>query len=57
MHWVSMVMWDPEYSDSELRAVEASVESRDEFCPSTPLNWSADTAETLDHRPSPTKAT
>ena len=36
MHWVSMVinkkyMWDPEYSDSELRAVEASGESRDEL--------------------------
>ena len=25
-------MWDPEYCDSELRAVEASGESRDEFC-------------------------
>ena len=25
--------WDPEYCDSELRAVEASGESRDEFCP------------------------
>ena len=28
-------MWDPEYCDSELRAVEASGESRDELCPST----------------------
>ena len=26
-------MWDPEYCDSELRAVEASGESRDEFSP------------------------
>ena len=26
-------MWDPEYCDSELRAVEASGESRDELCP------------------------
>ena len=25
-------MWDPEYCDSELRAVEASGESRDELC-------------------------
>ena len=25
-------MWDPEYCDSELRAVEASGESRDEHC-------------------------
>ena len=33
-------MWDPEYCDSELRAVEASGESRNELCPST------DTAET-----------
>ena len=33
-------MWDLEYCDSELRAVEASGESRDELCPST------DTAET-----------
>ena len=33
---------DPEYPDSEIRAVEASGESRDELCPSTP----ADTAET-----------
>ena len=24
--------WDPEYCDSELRAVEASGESRDELC-------------------------
>ena len=42
MHWVLMViyMWDPEYCDSELRAVEASGESRDKVCPST------DTAET-----------
>ena len=40
---------DPEYSDSELRAVEASGESRDEqVCPSTPLNSTpADRAETL----------
>ena len=29
-------MWDPEYSDSELRAAEASGESRGELCPSTP---------------------
>ena len=35
-------MWDPEYSNSELRAVKASGESQDELCPSTP----ADTAET-----------
>ena len=35
-------MWDPEYCDSELRAAEASGESRDELCPSKP----ADTAET-----------
>ena len=34
-------MWDPEYCDSQLRAVEASGELRDELCPSTP----ADTAE------------
>ena len=50
MHWVPIViiMWDPEYSDSELRAAEASGESRDELCPSTPLNSTpADTAETL----------
>ena len=33
-------MWDPEYCDSELRAVEASGESRDGLCPPT------DTAET-----------
>ena len=35
MHWISMArdMWDPEYCDSELRAVEASGESRDELCP------------------------
>ena len=33
-------MWDPEYCDSEIRAVEASGESRDELCPST------DTADT-----------
>ena len=35
MHCISMViiMWDPEYCDSELRAVEASVESRDELRP------------------------
>ena len=26
-------MWDPEYCDSEFRAVEASGESRDELCP------------------------
>ena len=26
-------MWDPEYCDSEHRAVEASGESRDELCP------------------------
>ena len=26
-------MWDPEYSDSDLRAVEPSGESRDELCP------------------------
>ena len=26
-------MWDPEYCDSELRAVEASGDSRDELCP------------------------
>ena len=26
-------MWDPEYCDSELRAVDASGESRDELCP------------------------
>ena len=26
-------MWDLEYCDSELRAVEASGESRDELCP------------------------
>ena len=26
-------MWDPEYCDSELRAVEASGELRDELCP------------------------
>ena len=26
-------MWDPEYCDPELRAVEASGESRDELCP------------------------
>ena len=26
-------MWDPECCDSELRAVEASGESRDELCP------------------------
>ena len=25
-------MWDPEYCDSELRALEASGESRDELC-------------------------
>ena len=25
-------MWDPEYCDSELRAVEASGKSRDELC-------------------------
>ena len=31
-------MWDPEYCDSQLRAVEASGESRDELCPSTPEN-------------------
>ena len=30
-----IVMWDPEYCDSELRAVEDSGESRDELCPST----------------------
>ena len=32
-------MWDPEYCDSELRAVEASGESWDELCPcqQTPL--------------------
>ena len=35
-----LYMWDPEYCDSELGAVEASGESRDELCPST------DTAET-----------
>ena len=43
-------MWDPEYCDSQLRAVtvESSGESRDELCPSTPLNSTpADTAETL----------
>ena len=41
-------MWDPEYSDSELRAVEASGESRDELCPSTPLNYTpADIAEAI----------
>ena len=33
-------MWDPEYCDSELGAVEDSGESRDELCPSK------DTAET-----------
>ena len=35
MHCISMVMimWDPEYCGSELRAVEASGESRDELCP------------------------
>ena len=32
------IMWDPEYCDSQLRAVEASGESRDELCPSTPEN-------------------
>ena len=26
-------IWDPEYCDSELRAVETSGESRDELCP------------------------
>ena len=26
-------MWDPEYCDSELRAVEARGESLDELCP------------------------
>ena len=31
-------MWDPEYCDTQLRAVEASGESRDELCPSTPEN-------------------
>ena len=35
-------MWDPEYSDSELRAVEASGKSRDKLCPST----RADSTET-----------
>ena len=30
-------MWDPEYCDSELRAVEASGESRDAFRPQTQL--------------------
>ena len=35
-----LYMWDPEYCDSELGAVEASGESRYELCPST------DTAET-----------
>ena len=34
----SLCTRDPEYSDSELRAVEASGESRDELCPSTPLS-------------------
>ena len=28
-----VIMWDPEYCDSELRAVEASGESLDELCP------------------------
>ena len=34
MYWVSMViiMWDPEYCDSQVIAVEASGESRDELC-------------------------
>ena len=36
------IMWDPEYSDSELRAVEASGQSRDELYTSTP----ADSTET-----------
>ena len=31
-------MWDPEYCESQLRAVEASGESRDELCPSRPAN-------------------
>ena len=31
-------MWAPEYSDSELRAAEASGESQDELCLSTPAN-------------------
>ena len=30
-----LYMWDPEYCDSELGAVEASGESRYELCPST----------------------
>ena len=28
-----IIMWDPEYCDSALRAVEASGESRNELCP------------------------
>ena len=36
------IMWDQDYSDSELCAVEASGRSRDELCPST----LADSAET-----------
>ena len=28
-----IIMWDPEYCESELRVVEASGESRDELCP------------------------
>ena len=47
----SLYTTDPEYSDLELISVgplEASGESRDELCPSTPLNSTpADTAETL----------
>ena len=35
-----LYMWDSEYCESELRAVEASGESRDELCPSK------DTSET-----------
>ena len=35
-------MWDPNYSDSELCAVEASGRSRYELCPSTRV----DSAET-----------
>ena len=40
-------MWDPEYCDLQLRAVEASGESRDELCSSTPVD-TADTQSQVD---------